>query len=299
MLLSEFIPEILACATKKPASSFYILAKEFPIKKKTTEKPETDENKKSLLSPKADYLAADEDEKNIIIVELKTTPNSKNDEQWNNYQERYAEEMFEHYKDVIKSEVGPSLYREYRKCYKTPLEWEGSQKYASQITYMYNQYQCNHPMYKQDETEITDIKAKATKLKEDVMYKVTELKKSAENDQDDDFNGLSPDKQFHQAFIDILEESYGSVRGKTVDVYYLYVDRAKDSGKFSVRVEKQGKNPVTIYSPGDKKDSEDEKDKFEKKLKGSKLAAWKHLKIMIDAVYKYSDDFDEKKKYLV
>jgi hypothetical protein len=114
-------------------------------------------------------------------------------------------------------------------------------------------------------------------------------------------------EQFHREFIRRLRERYSSV-----DVYYLYVAREKavkanDSCKFSVRLQKREKeetdekrkqNTITIYSPEDEKGSEDDKDKFEKKLEGSKLEAWKHLEIMIDAVYNYSRDFDEKKKYI-
>jgi hypothetical protein len=268
MLLSEFIPDILAYAVPKmkgqkiSESTFYLLAKEFPIK--------VSEDIDYLRSAKADYLVADDSEKKIIIVELKTT-NSENKEQLNRYLNCTVKDLFseKHYEKLITSKVKNSLYG------KDPLKWKHSEKYASQITYMYNQ--------------IRD-----TKFKADVVEAV---------------GGKVYDnyEQFHREFIRRLRARYSSV-----DVYYLYVAREKavkgnDSCKFSVRLQKREKeetdekrkqNTITIYSPEDEKGSEDDKDKFEKKLEGSKLEAWKHLEIMIDAVYNYSKDFDEKKKYI-
>jgi hypothetical protein len=270
MLLSEFIPDILAYAVSKmegydeiKASSFFILAKEFPIN--------TEEHRETLLSPKADYLVADEERKKIFIVELKTTLGSEKKPQLNNYLECKAEDMFDDYKKLITSKVGPSLYDGKYRDYKEPLDWKDSDKYASQITYMYEQFN----KYTNDEVHNDELP------KDRHSYV----------------------KRFHQAFIDKLKKHYGS--DGNVEVYYLYVMRENNSRQFSVRVEKKEKkeetenNSYLIYrSGGDDilgKVLENEKADNQEI---NKLKAWKRLTAMIDAVGSYNEDFNDKKKYL-
>jgi hypothetical protein len=269
MLLSEFIPDIFACAISEqtgqsiPESSFYILAKEFPIK--------TDKDSEDLRSAKADYLVAYEgEEKKIIIVELKTTPKSENDAQLYRYLNCKAEDMFDDYKTLITSEVGPSLYDDKYRDYKTPLDWENSDKYASQITYMYAQFK----KYANNEVHTDELPP----------------------------NRYSDVKRFHQAFIDKLKKHYGS--DKNVEVYYLYVTRENNSRQFSVRLQKREMNkeaeiePYLIYRSRDD-------DKLSKILEQAgnqeinKLEAWKRLTVMLDAISNYKKDFNDKKKYLV
>jgi hypothetical protein len=208
MLLSEFIPDILACAVSQmknatipasPASSFYILAKEFPVKKKTdndgelTEINNTEQSKDKLLSPKADYLVAYEgknktDEKKVIIVELKTTPDMEKKEQSDNYKEcnngkDKDKNIFDYYETIITKEVGPSLYDNTNRYYKTPLNWKNSDKYASQITYMHSQFN----NYNKDEVDKNEVEK----------------------------GNSSHVKRFHSAFINKLKEHYAS----DVEVY--------------------------------------------------------------------------------
>jgi hypothetical protein len=270
MLLSEFIPDILAYATSQmenattPASSenlFYILAKEFPIKKKRTKDTET---KESLLSPKADYLVAyNGNIKKIFIVELKTTLASEDSEQLDNYLNSNVKDMFEHYKNIITSTVNDSSYD------KEPLKWESSKKYVSQITYMYNQF-----ITKSGEQAEVNVNARGEKADE-----------------------------VNADFIERLSKCYGDENRP--EIYYLYVMREKDSCEFSIRVQDKrsdNKNKeVVIYRSGSvnnlsnklKADSERGKKEI------NKYEAWKRLTVMLDAISNYKKDFNDKKKYLV
>jgi hypothetical protein len=203
-----------------------------------------------------------------------------------------VEDLFGHYKDVIAGVVGPSLYDEEYHQFKKPIEWKSSHKYASQITYMYDQFTKKNPDDKIHKCELPE-------------------------------HSCSDVKQFHETFIEKLKERYSS--DEEVEVYYLYVAREKaakedEQCKFSVRVEdKRSKKTVTIYSHEDNIPNEDNIDLLEDRWKASeenqedevsekggnqekitinKQEAWKHLKIMIDAVYHYSEDFNKKKEYL-
>lgn len=131
MLLSEFITDIMAfsyrvfdeCEYKR--ENFHLLAKEFPV--------QTNDN--DLQSAKADYLVAldRQDEHKIILVELKTTSGSVNDEQLKRYCKQSKDNIFGFYKKIINKYVTAGCYE------KNPLEWQNSEKYVSQIMYMQEQ----------------------------------------------------------------------------------------------------------------------------------------------------------------
>lgn len=274
MMLSEFIVDMVAYAyTEKDkeeytADDFYLLAKEFPLETK----------KDSLRAAKADYLVASKKDNKIIIVELKSTLGSVSPVQSTRYEECIPKEMFDFYDALISQEVGPSLYNK-----KEPLEWAESQKYAGQITYMYQQYRAAT-----NEEEISVPEKSIKDRRSDV-------------------------KRFHSAFISKLKEQYVNL-----DLIYLYVVPQKANAKSSVN-SREGKDAgdlcvrmevKKVYRESEEnaeiKDIEiypKEKEAFMNYLRVkqgqegiNKVAAWETFCKLIDTVNNYKTDFEETKK---
>lgn len=278
MMLSEFIVDMVAYAyrendkdnkKKYTVDDFYLLAKEFPI----------ETNKDSLRAAKADYLVASKKDNKIIIVELKSTPGSFSPGQLMRYRDCIPEKMFDFYNALISQEVGPSLYNK-----KEPLEWADSQKYAGQITYMYQQYRT------------------ATNEEE-----VSVSKKPTDDDR------RSYLKRFHSVFISKLKEQYVNL-----DVIYLYVvleepdttncsngnvkptrelsinmnvEKVYRSPKGNEQDNKQDNSSCTIYPNNEFMNFlSNNKEGINKKK------AWETFCKLINAVNHYKNDFEEMKK---
>ncbi len=89
MLISDFVGEMLAAQLameqgKENPKNVALLAKEFPIKK-PGEKRKTKDGREYLSNDKVDYLIAAD--KELYLVELKTTANSYSDEQLDNMED--------------------------------------------------------------------------------------------------------------------------------------------------------------------------------------------------------------------
>lgn len=130
MLLSEFITEIITFGLGDEADEIFLLAKEFPI---SNEKVVN--GKETLSSAKIDYLLLRRPESQkpqIILVELKTSNDSFNEEQLVRYRSylggKKTEKFWEHYRSIISTYVTPVCYR------KTLFELENSRKYVQQIS---------------------------------------------------------------------------------------------------------------------------------------------------------------------
>lgn len=283
MMLSEFIADMVAYAYRDKegkqytADHFYLLAKEFPIKSEEKEK------KNPFSSSKVDYLVAfeAEDDKKVILVELKTTPGSFNKKQQKLYEKCDAEKLFEFYDELINEKVTSKRFKE-------PLKWEGSEKYTSQIIYMFHQF-------KQFQERKGDMKESLECINQNTKHK------------------------FHSSFIKTLYDRY-----KTVELFYLYVDRVKDSidkGYYLTvqmeRVQSPNLNDKNVNS--EQKDDDNKKfviydskkkkspDEFMKIIDGKsvhndsnagvdKITAWETFCKLIDAVNNYKTDFEETKK---
>ena len=189
------------------------------------------------------------------------------------------EEMFDFYNALISQEVGPSLYNK-----KEPLEWADSQKYAGQITYMYQQYRT------------------ATNEEE-----VSVSKEPTDDDR------RSYVKRFHSAFISKLKEQYVNL-----DVIYLYVvleepdttncsnGNVKPTRELSIHM-----NVKKVYRSPKGNEQENNQDnssctiypnnEFINFLSNNKEGinkkkAWETFCKLINAVNHYKNDFEEMKK---
>lgn len=270
MMLSEFIVDMVAYAytekdkEKYTADDFYLLAKEFPLETK----------KDSLRAAKADYLVASKKDNKIIIVELKSTPGSFSQGQLTRYKKCIPKEMFDFYDALISQEVGPSLYNK-----TEPLEWAESQKYAGQITYMYQQYRAAT-----NEEEVSVPEKSRKDRRSDV-------------------------KRFHSAFISKLREEYVNL-----DLIYLYVvseepditncpdNHVEATRKLSVRMDVNKVHPFQEENVQENSSSKiypnNEFINFlsENKEGINKEKAWKTFCKLINVVNNYKTDFEEMKK---
>ena len=269
MMLSEFVVDMVSYTYRKKygeqytADNFYLLAKEFPIK---SEEDDDTKQKDSLSCSKVDYLVAfeadktsEDDNKKVILVELKTTPGSFSPKQLERYKNCDVKKLFDFYDKLISKKVKLNQFA------KDPLKWEGSEKYTGQITYMFHQFRQFHG----ETGTMKDFPSSFIKTMQN-MYKGMEL------------------------FYLYVERVKTKGSEGTKDAYNLSVQM--EVKKLEGNDAQVGK--YMIYDSNHKNLPDDFLEFITGKYgkDSSKVKSWKTFCKLIDAVNNYKTDFEEKKQ---